>query len=243
LIIVMAYGQILPRALLEMPRIASLNLHASLLPKHRGAAPVQAAILAGDTESGITVMYMGEGLDIGDILLQRAIRIRPRETGGSLHDRLAQLAPEALAEAVPLLIAGKAPRIPQTEAEATYASKLDRDSGRIDWTRDHASLDRLIRAMNPWPGAYGEMVAADSAIPKRLKIHQALPMRRRSGAPGEVLAVTDRGIIVGCGQGALLLREVQLEGKRRLPVAEFLRGFPTRPGARFLSAGKVENGR
>jgi methionyl-tRNA formyltransferase len=238
LIVVMAYGQILPRALLEMPRIACLNLHASLLPKHRGAAPVQAAILAGDTETGITVMYMAEGLDTGDVLLQRAIRIRRRETGGSLHDRLAQLAPEALAEAVPLLIAGKAPRIPQTEAEATYASKLDRDSGRIDWTRDHASIDRQIRAMNPWPGAYGEMVV-DSAAPKRLKIHRALPMRRRSGAPGAVLAVTDRGIIVGCGQGALLLREVQLEGKRRLPVAEFLRGFPTHPGVRFLSLGMV----
>ncbi len=141
----MAYGQILPRAVLEIPRIACLNLHASLLPRHRGAAPIQAAIAAGDAESGITVMYMDEGLDTGDILLQSKIASSPNETGGSLHDRLGEIAPAALAEALALLEAGNAPRIPQPSAEATYAPKLEREHGRIDWTE----LRGDDRAKNP----------------------------------------------------------------------------------------------
>src|SRR5881394_1502512 len=128
-IIVMAYGQILPRGILETPRVACLNLHASLLPRHRGAAPIQAAIASGDSETGITVMYMDEGLDTGDILLQRQLAILPNDTGGSLHDRLAQIAPEALLEALPFLAADNAPRIPQDNARATYAPKLKREHG------------------------------------------------------------------------------------------------------------------
>ena len=133
-IVVMAYGQILPRAVLEIPGIACLNLHASLLPRHRGAAPIQAAIVAGDRETGITVMYMDEGLDTGDVLLQKRLEIGPDETGGSLHDRLAEIAPDALWEALSQLQAGSAPRIPQDSAIATYAPKLEREHGRIDWT-------------------------------------------------------------------------------------------------------------
>src|SRR5438067_7537094 len=139
-IVVMAYGQILPREVLEIPKIASLNLHASLLPRHRGAAPIQAAIQAGDAESGITVMYVDEGLDTGDIVLKKAIRIRRRETAGSLHDKLAQLAPGALAEALVLLKQGRAPRIPQDAAQATYAGKLDRENGRIDWSKSRIEI-------------------------------------------------------------------------------------------------------
>src|SRR6516164_1692287 len=153
-ILVMAYGQILPRDVLQIPRLACLNLHVSLLPRWRGAAPIQAAIAACDCETGITAMYMDEGLDTGDILLQRNIKILPNDTGGSLHDRLAQIAPEALLESLRLVAAGSAPRIPQDHARATYAPKLKREHGLIDWSESAEAIERKIRAYNPWPGAF-----------------------------------------------------------------------------------------
>src|SRR5207302_1155018 len=145
-IVVMAYGQILPRAVLEIPKIASLNLHASLLPRWRGAAPIQAAIAAGDHETAVTVMYMDEGLDTGDILLQHKIAMSPTETGATLHDRLAQIAPEALLESLRLLAAGSAPRVPQDQTLATYAPKLNREAGRINWNETAEGIERKIRA-------------------------------------------------------------------------------------------------
>src|SRR5437773_11202672 len=148
-IVVVAYGQILPRTVLQIPKIACLNLHASLLPRWRGAAPIQAAIAAGDCEAGITAMYMDERLDTGDILLQRNVEILPNETGGSLHDRLAQIAPEALLESLRLLAAGGAARIPQDNARATYAPRLRREHGRIDWAESAAAIERKIRAYYP----------------------------------------------------------------------------------------------
>jgi methionyl-tRNA formyltransferase len=229
LIVVAAYGQILPRPLLEMPTVACLNLHASLLPRHRGAAPIQSSILAGDAASGITVMYVAEGLDSGDILLQKRLPIRHRETGGSLHDRLARLAPEALGSALEMLIRGEAPRIPQAEDQATYAGKLDRDSGLVHWTESCRQIDRLVRAMNPWPGAYTLVSRADEPS-RRLKLHRVLPMHRRTGAPGQVLGLAKRGLIVGTGIGSVLLLDVQLEGKRRMSATEFVRGFPLSVG-------------
>src|SRR5437870_347924 len=153
-IVVMAYGQILPRGILETPRVACLNLHASLLPRHRGAAPIQAAIAADDSETGITVMYMDEGLDTGDVLLQRTIDILPIETGGGLHDRLAGIAPETLLESLDLVAKGKAPRTPQDNASATYAPKLKREDGKIDWSDPAEAIERKIRAFDPWPGAF-----------------------------------------------------------------------------------------
>ena len=224
LIVVMAYGQILPKRLLEMPTIACLNLHASILPRHRGAAPIQASILSSDRCSGLTVMYMAEGLDTGDILLTRSIAIRRRETGGSLHDRLATLGPEALAAAFELILSHKAPRIPQDESKATYAAKLGRESGRIDWAQDCWHLDRLVRAMNPWPGAFTLIRTSDVSV-KKLKIHRALPVHRVSGQAGRVDSLGNRGVLVACGLGSLLLLEVQLEGKRRMNALEFVRGF------------------
>jgi methionyl-tRNA formyltransferase len=224
LIVVMAYGQILPKKLLEMPTLACLNLHASLLPKHRGAAPIQASILEGDRFTGLTVMYMAEGLDTGDILLTRSIALRRRETGGSLHDRLATLGPEALSSALELILAGKAARIPQDESQATYAAKLEREAGRINWSQDCWHLDRLVRAMNPWPGAFTLVRNPENAVQK-LKVHRALPIHRVSEAAGAVQRVGNRGILVACGSGGLLLLEVQLEGKRRMSGAEFVRGF------------------
>jgi methionyl-tRNA formyltransferase len=232
LIVVMAYGQILPKALLEMPAIACINLHASLLPRHRGAAPIQASILEGDKSTGITVMYMAEGLDTGDILLAQSIPIRRRETGGSLHDRLAEIGAQILGSALELLLAGKAPRIPQDESQATYAPKLERESGAIDWSRDCWYLDRMVRATNPWPGAFTWVQSAGGSA-RKLKVHSALPMHRMAGRIGVVEWVGRRGIAVGCGAGGLLLREVQLEGKRRLPAAEFVRGFRLSVGTRL----------
>jgi methionyl-tRNA formyltransferase len=224
LIVVMAYGQILPKALLEMPSLACLNLHASILPRHRGAAPIQAAILAGDQMTGMTIMYMSEGLDTGDILLSRSVQIRRRETAASLHDRLAKLGPEALVPALDLILSQAAPRIPQDESQASYAPKLESESGIINWSQDCWHLDRLVRAMDPWPGAYTLVHAADDTV-RKLKVHRALPIHRFAGEPGVVIRVGSRGIAVGCGNGALLLLEVQLEGKRRMAAMEFVRGF------------------
>src|SRR5438067_2668690 len=215
-IVVVAYGQILPRDVLEIPRLACLNLHASLLPRWRGAAPIQAAIAAGDCETGITVMYMDEGLDTGEILLQRSVEILPNDTGESLHDRLAQIAPEALLESLRLVAAGNAPRIAQDNARATHAPKLKREHGQIDWSESAAAIERKIRAYNPWPGVFMKIDR------QNLKIF-SVSVVDLNGQPGEVLR-SDKDLIVATGKGALSLAEVQLEGKRRMRAAEFLRG-------------------
>jgi methionyl-tRNA formyltransferase len=222
-IVVMAYGQILPRDLLEIPRVACLNLHASLLPRHRGAAPIQAAIAAGDVETGITVMYMDEGLDTGDILLQSCLTILPNESGGSLHDRLAALAPGALRAALDQLTAGTAPRTPQDPSRATYAPKLERGNGRIDWSEPAQTIERKIRAFDPWPGAFTPLVDATGKS-RHLKIFRTTVV---AGGRSEAGAVSrpNGELIVSAGEGALRLEEVQLEGKRRMSAAEFFRGF------------------
>jgi methionyl-tRNA formyltransferase len=223
-IVVMAYGQILPRSVLEIPRIACLNLHASLLPRHRGAAPIQAAIVEGDRETGITVMYMDEGLDTGDILLQASIPIMPDETGGTLHDRLAEIAPAALADAMTQLQAGTAPRVPQEASRATYAPKLEREHGAIDWTQSAEAIERKIRAFNPWPGAFA-VVRDDAGRERKLKIYSATVLDLAAVAPGEIRAL-ESALVIGTAEKALRLREVQLEGKKRLDAAQFLRGHP-----------------
>ena len=214
-VVVMAYGQILPRAVLEIPGRACLNLHASLLPRHRGAAPIQAAIVAGDRETGISVMYMDEGLDTGDVLLQKPIQIARDETGGSLHDRLAAIAPVALEEALVALRKGTARRIPQENALATYAAKLEREHGRLDWRESATLLERKIRAFDPWPGAF-TVLRDDSGRERKLKIFRATIISDSSEAP----------LAFPAKDGTLALTEVQLEGKRRMSAAEFVRGYP-----------------
>lgn len=216
-IVVAAYGQILPRDMLGIPRLGCLNLHASLLPRWRGAAPIQAAIAAGDQETGITMMYMAEGLDTGDILLQRRVEILSTDTGGSLHDRLAEIGPEASLQALQLVAAGNAPRVPQDNTRATYAPKLKREHGLIDWFVSADVIERKIRAYNPWPGAFMKIDR------QNLKIFSASVVDL-NGQPGEVLR-SDKDLIVAAGKGAVSLREVQLEGKRRMTAAEFLRGY------------------
>jgi methionyl-tRNA formyltransferase len=220
--VVMAYGQILPRGVLEIPEIACLNLHASLLPRWRGAAPIQAAIAAGDREIGITVMYMDEGLDTGDILFQRTIDILPADTGGALHDRLAGVAPETLLESLDLLAKGKAPRTPQDNAVATYAPKLKREDGKIEWSDPADAIERKIRAFDPWPGAF-MTVSTDGT--RNLKIFSATVINLR-GKPGKILR-SENELVVAAGEDALSLGEVQLEGRRRMSAMEFLRGHPT----------------
>src|SRR5436309_6031707 len=215
-IVVMAYGQILSRGILETPRVACLNLHSSLLPRHRGAAPIQAAIASGDSETGITVMYMDEALDTGDILLQRTVDILPNDTGGSLHDRLAQIAPEILLESLVLLAKGIAPRIPPDNSLTTYAPKLKREDGRIDWSEPAEMIERKIRAFNPWPGSF---MKVDE---QNLKIFSAAVVDL-NGKHEEMLISKDQSI-VATGKHALALNEVQLEGKKRMSASEFLRG-------------------
>jgi methionyl-tRNA formyltransferase len=221
-IVVMAYGQILPRDVLEIPKITCLNLHASLLPRWRGAAPIQAAIAAGDGETGITVMYMDEGLDTGDVLLQRTIDILPIDTGGGLHDRLAGIAAETLLESLDLLAKGNAPRTPQDNSLATYASKLKREDGKIDWSDPADGIERKIRAFDPWPGAF---MAIKTNGTQKLKIFSATIVDLQ-GKPGEILS-SQNAFVVAAGKDALSLREVQLEGKRRMSAGEFLRGYRT----------------
>ncbi len=228
-IVVMAYGQILPRAVLDAASVACLNLHASMLPRHRGAAPIQAAIEAGDPESGITVMHMTAQLDAGDILLMKSIAIRRRETGGTLHDRLANLAPLALREGLDLLESGHAPRIPQDAARATYAPKLERENGKIDWTATSSVIERKVRAMNPWPAAFTR-IPLRGGVPEKLKVFSAIVHRNDSGPPGTVLRADHRGLLVAAGEGAVLLRDVQLEGRRRMAAHDFLSGHPIAPG-------------
>lgn len=223
MIVVMAYGQILSRTVLDLPAFACLNLHASLLPQYRGAAPIQAAIAAGDTETGITVMFMDAGLDTGDILLQSRLPISPNETGGSLHDRLAEIAPAALLEALPLLESGRTPRRPQDAALASYAPKLERAHGRIDWQDEALAIERKIRAFDPWPGAFTDLTDGHGQI-RQLKIFRATVIPDATGAPGMVLRPNDE-MIVATGRGGLRLDVVQLEGKRRMTASEFFRGF------------------
>jgi methionyl-tRNA formyltransferase len=215
-IVVMAYGQILPRGVLEIPRVACLNLHASLLPRHRGAAPIQSAIVAGDRETGITVIYMDEGLDTGDMLLQKRIEIASDETGGSLHDRLAEIAPDAFSDALAQLASGRAPRTPQDSSVATYAPKLNREDGRIDWNEAAELIERKIRAFDPWPGAFAILPDQDGPD-RKLKVFRGSVLDSCSADPANLVIPTKRG--------AIRLDEVQLEGKRRMNADEFLRGY------------------
>jgi methionyl-tRNA formyltransferase len=230
LFVVAAYGQILPRRILDLPRLGCLNIHASLLPRHRGASPVHAAVLAGDTESGITIMQMDEGLDTGDILLREALTLAPRETAGTLHDRLAALAPGALLRTLDGLATGTISRVPQDHAAATYAPKLQKADGRIDWTLEAAALDRRLRGLSPWPGAHTTL--PDGRL---LKILDAVP-GPGAGTPGTVLSADASGLTVAAGSGALQILRLQAAGGKALSAADFLRGIPLAVGAR-LGAG------
>lgn len=221
ILVVMAYGQILRKNILTLASKAIINLHASLLPKYRGAACIQAAIDAGDVETGITAMHVVRELDAGDMILAKSMPIAPDETGGSLHDRLATLSPAVLADALAQLSDDTAPRIPQDNAASSYISKLERDHGKLDWTQDAISLERRIRAYDPWPGTY--TVAIEGGNEKRLKIFPPTKVLDLSLAPGEIATIHGQ-LTVGCGTRALVLESIQPEGGKRMFAADYLRG-------------------
>ncbi|MFA7239801.1 MAG: methionyl-tRNA formyltransferase [Sulfuricellaceae bacterium] len=224
IMVVAAYGLILPQAVLTIPRCGCLNIHASLLPRWRGAAPIQRAILAGDRESGVTIMQMDAGLDTGAMLLKRTLPIAPDDTAATLHDKLAALGAEAIQAA--LAQYSELTPQPQDERAATYAAKLTKEEGRLDWNRSATELSLAVRAYNPFPVAHATYKG------EAWRIWQATP-EAAQGNPGEILRADRQGILVACGADALLLTAVQKAGGKRMPVADFLAGNPVAAGERF----------
>jgi len=225
--IVAAYGLLLPPAVLALPRHGCLNIHASLLPRWRGAAPIQRAILAGDPETGITIMQMDSGLDTGVMLLRAALPITDQDTAQTLHDKLAILGASSIVSALQQLELGTLQAHPQDDSAATYAAKLSKAEGLIDWHKSAAELARAVRAYNSFPVAQARLRA------ETWRIWQAQVAQRSEGTPGEILQADKDGILVGCGEGALLLKEIQKAGGKRLPASSFLVGNPVKPGDRF----------
>ena len=230
--VVVAFGQILSKENLEMSPRGSINVHGSLLPRWRGAAPIQRAILAGDAETGITTMWMDEGMDTGDMCLKAVTPILPEDNLGTLHDRLASMGAKLLVETLQQIEAGTAPRIPQPEEGVTYAAKLERSDELIDWTRPAEEIHNQIRGLNPWPGAY-------TTGPKgNLKLWRASVYegRRGRGTPGSVVEVIKKqGFVVACGDGFLLVEEVQPPGKGRMEAHAYANGGGAAVGVRFGS--------
>jgi len=229
LFVVVAYGQILTQSILEIPKYGAINVHASLLPKYRGAAPIAWVILNGEKVTGVTTMMIDEGMDTGDILLQAEISIGEEETAETLHNRLSLLGAQLLTETVARMKAGGIRPSPQDHSRATYAPPLRKEDGRIDWTREAREIDRQVRAFNPWPGAFSEWEG------RLLKIWKG---EVREGTPaGEAGVVTWIGtdfIEVGTEKGSFLIKEIQLEGKKRMSVKDFLSGNPIRIGTVFI---------
>ena len=236
LIVVMAYGQILPSAVLQMPHHGCINIHASLLPRHRGASCIQAAIKYGDGESGISIIEMVEELDAGNIITKRAISLRGDETGGSLHDRLAEIAPDVLKECLEGMADGKLTGSPQDDRLATYAPRLDRRDGDLDWEQPADLLERRIRAHDPWPGSY-TCFKGNRGRARRVKFFPGAKVEKGGvdAVAGEVIEVSSSGLTVACGEGALRFDELQLEGAKRLPVGEVIRGNALLVGQCFFS--------
>jgi len=228
--VVAAYGLILPKPILDAPTRGCLNIHASLLPRWRGAAPIQRAILAGDTETGVTIMQMDDGLDTGAMLMTRAAPIGPETTGGQLHDTLAALGANLIVAALAGLAEGSLTPVPQPDEGVTYAPKLDKAEARIDWTRPAAEIERMVRAFDPWPGAW--FVANGQRI-RLLAAEVAAEVAGGSGAPGTVL---DARLTIACGDGALRPLRLQRQGKEAVDTDAFQRGFPLAKGSRVNGA-------
>ncbi|MBU0620590.1 MAG: methionyl-tRNA formyltransferase [Gammaproteobacteria bacterium] len=225
--IVAAYGLILPKAVLQIPRLGCLNIHASLLPRWRGAAPIQRAILAGDRETGITIMQMDEGLDTGDMLLKISCPITAEDTAETLHDKLAELGAQGIVEALRELEQGKLHPVRQVSENATYAAKLSKAEAQVDWTRSASELERNVRGYFPFP------VANTQSGETPIKILKASVVEGKQATPGTVLAIDRDAIHVACGDGALALKVLQKPGGKALPAAQFVQGFPVKVGDRF----------
>jgi methionyl-tRNA formyltransferase len=222
--VVAAYGLILPPAVLALPSLGCINIHASLLPRWRGAAPIQRAILAGDRTTGIGIMRMDAGLDTGPICFSHAIPIEPEDTAGSLHDRLATLGGRCILQALATLETGQMHAIPQASEGATYAHKIEKREASIDWTCPAVRIERQVRAFNPLP------TASTSLRGQVLRVWRAHALDEESSIPGRVIDATESGILVGCGAGVLRIEELQRSGSKRLSAADFLRGAPVSRG-------------
>ncbi len=216
LMVVVAYGLLLPGDVLEIPRLGCVNIHASLLPRWRGAAPIQRAIQAGDAESGVSIMRMDRGLDPGPVYLMKAVKLAPDETGGSLHDRLSLLGAEALMEALPGIADGSLRPQPQDDGQATYAAKLDKKEARIDWHQPAARIERQVRAFNPWPVAYTRYENAN------LRIWEARAIEGMTAEPGTVMSATRDGIDISTADGLLRVTRLQMPGKRAMDARDFI---------------------
>ncbi len=223
LIVVVAFGQILPKALLEIPPFGCINVHASLLPRYRGAAPINWAIINGESEAGVTTMKMDVGLDTGDMLLKRSTPIAPDDDAQSLHDRLSIIGAEAMNETLDLLKEGKLVPEKQDDSLSNYAPMLKKEDGRIDWHQEPRSIVSRINGVTPWPGAYTTL---DGKLLKLFRVRTG----SGSGIPGTILAADRNGLEVACAGGSVIIGELQLEGKRRLPVGDFLAGCRLLPG-------------
>lgn len=223
--VVIAFGQILPKSILDIPKYGCINIHASLLPKYRGAAPLQWVVLEGEKETGITTMMMDVGMDTGDMLEKLTVPMDPKETYGSIHDKLSLLGGELILSTLERLEKGTLKGTPQPEEGVTYTKKITKAMGDIDWAQDAAVIERYIRGLNPWPSAY------TSWNGKILKIWDADVLEEEyPGQPGEIIKAEKDRILVKAGKGALALREVQLEGKKRMETEAFLRGYPLSQG-------------
>lgn len=228
LFVVAAFGQLLTEEILTMPKFGCINIHASLLPAYRGAAPIQWAVINGEEKSGVTIMQMAKGLDTGDMLLKKEIVLDAKETGESLHDKLMEVGAELVVEALPLIEAGEIIPEKQDDALSTYAAKLTKEMGRIDFTQDAVSIERLIRGLNSWPSAYTSIQG------KTLKIWEADVVAADCvGEPGEVIAIDKTSFTVATGEGALQIKTLQLEGKKKMAVKDFLLGYEMKTGMKL----------
>ena len=226
LVVVVAYGLILPPQVLELPKHGCLNVHASLLPRHRGAAPIQWAILEGDTETGVTIMKMDEGLDTGAIISMEKTVIEKDDTSQLLHDRLAQLGAKLLIQSLPGYLSGEIKAKPQSQEGVTYARKITKDDGCVDWGLPAEVLQRRVQALIPWPGAFTSMPFEEKPL---LKIWES-SVDDGNGVPGTIMEASDERLLVACGEGALGLSVVQREGARKMPFRDFLRGCSLKAG-------------
>lgn len=229
LFVVIAFGQILPQTILDLPKYGCINVHASLLPKYRGAAPIQQCLIDGETKTGVTVMQMDAGLDTGDMLAKTEVAIDAGETGGSLHDKLSAVGARLLVDTLPRIKDGTVKREKQDDTKSCYAGMLKKELGAIDWRMDAAAIERLIRALNPWPSAYTGLGK------KTLKLWEARVVENieKAAAPGQILSVGRRSFTVAAGNGALEILSLQLEGKKRMDAESFLRGYPLEAGGRL----------
>ena len=225
LIVAVAFGQILPRALLDIPAYGCVNVHASLLPFYRGAAPINWVLINGEIETGVTIMLLDEGMDTGDMLLQEKLPLMPTDTVVTLHDRLAQNGARLLGKALDGLGSAGWKRIPQDHAKATYAPLLKKEDGLIQWQKSAREIHNQIRGMNPWPGCFTYFNG------KLLKVFAVeVGEQHAKETPGSIVEISEKGIAVATGTGALILKEIQLEGKKRMPAEEFIKGKTIKPG-------------